>query len=73
MNFKIIAAIVGIIVSMAFSVSCQGDDVVSIQQIICDNEGNVYNDGYEWALAQAEDDCGELYEVQCPTGFAQPQ
>lgn len=64
MNFKILFAIVGIIVSMAYSVSSQDDDCVGIAQIICGSDGNVYNNGCDFADAQ--EDCPELEEVDCP-------
>lgn len=66
MNFKILFAIVGIIVSMAFSVSC--DECVGIQQVICGSDGEVYNNGCDFAAAQEE--CPELEEVDCSEGVA---
>lgn len=64
MNFKIIVAIVGIVVSMAFSVSCQEDDVACAQQFVCDQNGMVYSNLCDFFVAQEEDDTLEI--VDCP-------
>lgn len=65
MNFKIIAAIVGIIASMTFSVSCQEEDgVICEQMIVCDQYGRQYPTPCDFFDAEDLDDTLEIED--CP-------
>lgn len=60
MNFKIIFAIIAVVLSMMNSVRCQGS---CIQQIVCDNKGNQYSTPCALQAAQQNNPC--LKEAPC--------